>query len=71
MASDEVKDPISGETYVVSWNGSRGSASLIGTDPRYTRQRPGATDHYTQNAVGPLGFRPTDVKCEVKVDWPW
>lgn len=68
---DIVRDPVSGQSYEVSWDGRRGSASLLGTDERYTRQRSNATAHYTSGAIGELGIRPDQIRCDVKVDWPW
>lgn len=61
MAGDEVRDPVSGQTYVVSWDGSKGSASLVGIDPRYTRQRSDARDHMTRGATMTLDVRPKSV----------
>jgi hypothetical protein len=67
MVGDVVVDAQTGREYVVTWSGG----SLADHDPHYTRQRASAKDEMTANAIGPLGFRPTDVKCDVKVDWPW
>jgi hypothetical protein len=69
--NDTVRDPQTGRLYQVTWDGGKTSAPLVGLDPRYTRQRSDATNDYTRGAIGPLGLRPSDVKCEVKVDWPW
>jgi hypothetical protein len=58
---DVVVDPVSKREYVIHWNGSKGSASLVGTDPRYTRQRSDARDHLTRGATMTLDVRPKSV----------
>lgn len=72
MVGERIVDPQTGREYVVTWDGARGSASLLGEDDyRYRRQQPDVKGRMTRDAIGPLGFRPTDVKCNVPVDWEW
>lgn len=61
MRGDVVRDPVSGREFIVSWDGSKGSVSLAGTDPRYTRQRADARDHMTRGATMTLDVRPRSV----------
>lgn len=71
MVGDQVRDPVTGQTFEVTWDGARGSASLCGCDAHYTRQQRSATADYTKSAIGAIGIRPSDVKCHVPVDWEW
>lgn len=68
MVNDVVRDPITGEEFTVTWNGG----SLANDDDwRYRRQRSDVKDRLTSEAVMGVGLRPSQVKCDVKVDWEW
>jgi hypothetical protein len=60
MVGDVVKDWVSGQEYVVTWDGSNRS-TLLNYDARYTRQRSDAKDRQTQGATMTLDVRPRSV----------
>lgn len=57
MQGDTVRDPVTGREFVVSWDGARGSASLLNHDERYAGQRPGAKDQMTSGATLTIDLR--------------
>lgn len=59
MKSETVIDPITQREYTVSWDGSKGCASLLGDDDRYRRLRSDAKDWMTRSATFTLDFRPS------------
>jgi hypothetical protein len=60
MLGDVVKDWVSGQEFVVTWDGS-GRVPLQDYDERYTQQRPDAKDRQTQGATMTLDMRPGSV----------
>jgi hypothetical protein len=56
MVGDEIRDPVSGRVYVVSFDGARGQM-LQAYDTNSTRQRPGAKDYMTSGATLTIDLR--------------
>jgi hypothetical protein len=54
MLGDVVRDWVSGQEYVVSWDGS---TELQAYDARLTGQRPGAKDYMTSGATMTIDLR--------------
>lgn len=56
MVGDEIRDPVSGREFVVSWDGSKGQP-LLTYDTRLTAQRSGMKDHLTSGATMTIDLR--------------
>lgn len=56
MLGDIVKDWVSGQEFVVTWDGGN-RATLLDYDARLTAQRLGARDHMTSGATMTIDLR--------------
>lgn len=56
MVGDVVRDPISGEEFVVIWDGAR-RAMLLDYDTRWTKQRSDSRDRLTSGATSTIDLR--------------
>lgn len=56
--NDVIKDPVTGQEFVTTWDGARGCLPLGSYHERYTRQRSDARDLMTRSATVTLDVRP-------------